>query len=549
MPNDIRQKLKVALIMCLLTAATIAVYWPCLDGPFFFDDEHFIQKNRLVQDLANWPKLYTSTVTQGANIKGNFYRPNQQMVYALLYARFGQSTTFPYHLVPLMLHIASGWMLFIWLRRLGLGLAGVGFGTGVFLLHPVQTEAICYISGLSDPLATFFILMAILLMTPALVGQATSPSGQVAKVGKLLALALVVSLAMLSKESGVVFAPMLCFLIAYSCLVQRRRPRRVEMAAAVIVGLLALASVVAKFTLFKFGDSIGLTDAANPYTQSLILRLTTFMSVIWDYVTLIFWPKHLFYEKPYTAYAGLLHGRGLFGLAAVMAAVVALMFARRRPLSALGVAFVLSAILPFSGIVPLNAMFLEHWLYTVMIGVCLLFGLGADWVMQRHHRAIKGAAAVLGVAVLSLASVRTWARTAEWADIEAFYLNEIAHAHNPGRIYNNLGMYYADQGDRSRAIKYYELAAQSDTGKMFAQPHHNLAMAYLNAGQNHEAIAALRQALKVDPQFIYSLRVLQNYFNQTGDAQRAGRVNAAISAAEAGVAYDFSQLERDVFVD
>ncbi|MEN9834223.1 MAG: hypothetical protein RL011_416, partial [Pseudomonadota bacterium] len=42
MPNDIRQKLKVALIMCLLTAATIAVYWPCLDGPFFFDDEHFI---------------------------------------------------------------------------------------------------------------------------------------------------------------------------------------------------------------------------------------------------------------------------------------------------------------------------------------------------------------------------------------------------------------------------------------------------------------------------------------------------------------------------
>ncbi len=540
-----KQKLKVALIMCLLTVATMAVYWPCMKGAFFFDDEHFIQKNRLVQDLSNWPQLYTSTVTQGANIKGNFYRPNQQMVYALLYAQFGQSTTLPYHLVSILLHIASGMMLFTWLRRLGLGLIGGAFGAGIFLLHPVQTEAVCYISGLSDPLATFFIMIAVLLMTPRSEHRVVTPNLLV-KFGKIPLLAIAVAMAMLSKESGVVFAPMLVFLVSYSCLLQKRRPKLEEAIAIVVVGLLAAASVLAKFTLFKFGDSIGLTDAANPYTDSLVLRLTTFVSVLWDYVKLIFWPQHLFYEKPYTAYAGLLHARGLFGLSLMLLAVGMCVLVRRWPLLALGVAFVASALLPFSGIVPLNAMFLEHWLYTPMIGISLLFGLAAHKLAGKN-RGVKILAAVSGVTILSLASARTWARSAEWADVEAFYLNEIDHATNPGRIYNNLGMYYADQGDRTRAIKYYELAAQSDTGRLFAQPHHNLAMAYLQAGQNDQAIAALRRALQVDPQFIYSLRVLQSYFRQSGDGERLRLVDAAIGAVEAGGQYDFRAFDRAVF--
>ncbi|MBM4253376.1 MAG: tetratricopeptide repeat protein [Deltaproteobacteria bacterium] len=548
MPMNLRQKLQAALTICMLTAATIAVYWPCLEGPFFFDDEHFIQKNSLVQDLANWPKLYTSTVTQGANIKGNFYRPNQQMVYALLYARFGQSTTLPYHLVPLLLHLGSGMMLLMWLRRLGLSLVGAGLGAGVFLLHPVQTEAVCYISGLSDPLATFFIMTAILLMTPIDLGDKRSSTRPWAVGAKVIALMLVVSLAMLSKESGVVLAPILLFLILYFCLIEKRRPRADELAALAVVGVLAAASVVAKFTLFKFGDAIGLTDAANPYTQSLVLRLTTFVSVIWDYMTLLIWPRHLFYEKPYTAYAGLLHARGLFGLGLIIVGAVASLLARRRPLVALGVTFVASAMLPFSGIVPLNAMFLEHWLYTAMIGISLLIGLAADWAWRRRQVLSIGiTAGAMGLGLLSLASARTWARTAEWADVEAFYLNEIAHAHNPGRIYNNLGMYYADQGDPGRAIKYYELAAQSDTGKMFAQPHHNLAMAYFHAGQNEQALRALHQALKVDPQFIFSLRVLHSYFKQKGDDMRASTVGTALKSVETSTAYDFAQLERDVF--
>jgi protein O-mannosyl-transferase len=540
------KRLALVLTGLLLTVMTLVCYWPCLRGAFFFDDEHFIQKNSLVQDLAHWPALYKSTVTQGANIKGNFYRPNQQMVYALLYAYFGQSTTLPYHLVPLLLHIGSGLMLLTWLRRLGLNLIAAATGAGIFLLHPVQTEAVCYISGLSDPLANFFIMIAILCATPQ-GGLSAISTQSLAKTSlRIFALGLAMIMALLSKESGVVLAPMLIAYIAISCLCLWRRPQMSELITISLVIILAAASVVAKFTLFKFGNAVGLTDAANPYTESLMLRLTTFVSVLWDYAVLIFWPKDLFYEKPYTAYEGLAHARAAFGCIVILAGIASLALIRRRPLVVLGVAFVVSALIPFSGVVPLNAMFLEHWLYTVMIGVSLLGALCAQYISKRGPTLRQLAGLVL-VILTVVASARTMARSAEWADVEAFYLNEIAHAHNPGRIYNNLGMYYADQGDQPRAIKYYQLAASSDTGRLFAQPHHNLAMAYMSAGDTTQALAEFRAALQVDPQFIYSLKSLANLLLSQGDKLRAEHVIAAIRMLESGRTYDKEQFDRTVF--
>ena len=155
-----RQNWPRVAVVLLLVLWTVGSFAPCLNGPFFFDDEHFIQKNQLIHSLDHVPELYASTVTQGAAIKGNFYRPNQQLVYALLYHHYGQSTTLPYHLVSLMLHIASGILILFWLGLLGLGLFPAATGAALFLLHPVQTEAVCYISGLADPLATFFMLNA-----------------------------------------------------------------------------------------------------------------------------------------------------------------------------------------------------------------------------------------------------------------------------------------------------------------------------------------------------------------------------------------------------
>jgi tetratricopeptide (TPR) repeat protein len=546
-----RQNLPRFAVVLLLILWTVASYAPCLNGPFFFDDEHFIQKNSLIHSLDHVPELYTSTVTQGAAIKGNFYRPNQQLVYALLYQHYGQSTTLPYHLVSLMLHIASGILILLWLGRLGLGLFPAATGAALFLLHPVQTEAVCYISGLADPLATFFMLVALVLVTPPMSAIASTNASRRLSWRQVSAVVLFTTLALFTKESSVVLAPFVLLSVGTQCLARKMKPDRSQVVITGTVIVLAILSVVAKFTMFKFGDAVGLTDAANPYTQSLILRLTTFVSVLWDYVYLLFWPKYLFYEKPYTAYEGLMHARGAFGSAMILLGLLPLLWAARVPRLALGVGMVFAALIPFSGIVPLNAMYLEHWLYVPMIGVALLLALIVEGLTKWVHRRRFAKSLFIGVVVVVACSAvaRTRTRSAEWANIETFYLNEIDHAKNPGRIYNNLGMYYADLRDEARAIKYYELAVGSDTGRIFAQPHHNLALAYVNAGRMPEAMRELRAALQVDREFIYSLGVLRDVFARQSDKRRQLLVESAIADVKAGQAYDFPAFEAAVFAD
>ena len=538
-------------VVLLLILWTVASYAPCLNGPFFFDDEHFIQKNSLIHSLDHVPDLYTSTVTQGAAIKGNFYRPNQQLVYALLYHHYGQSTTLPYHLVSLLLHIASGILILVWLGRLGLGLFPAATGAALFLLHPVQTEAICYISGLADPLATFFMMIALVLVTPRIsVGATTNVSQRLSWI-PVSGAVLFMTLALFTKENSVVLAPFVLLSFGTQCLARKVKPERSQVVITGAVIVLANLSVVAKFTLFKFGDTLGLTDAANPYTESLVLRLTTFVSVLWDYVCLLFWPKALFYEKPYTAYEGLMHARGAFGSAMILLALLPLFRAARVPRLALGVGMVFAALIPFSGIVPLNAMYLEHWLYVPMIGLALILALTVEGVSKwvRHRRFVQPLFIAVGLVVACSVGARTRTRSAEWANIESFYLNEIDHAKNPGRIYNNLGMYYADLGDEARAIKYYKLAVGSDTGRIFAQPHHNLALAYVHAGLMPEAMRELRAALQVDHEFIYSLNVLHDIFAGQSDARRQRLLESVMTDVKAGRTYDFPAFDSAVFAD
>jgi Tfp pilus assembly protein PilF len=153
----------------------------------------------------------------------------------------------------------------------------------------------------------------------------------------------------------------------------------------------------------------------------------------------------------------------------------------------------------------------------------------------------------IGLTLLIAASVRTYARAGEWADIEAFYLGEMRYAPEPGRIYNNLGMHYADHHDEAKAIHYYQLAASSPTGQVFAQPHHNLAVAFLNAGRREDAMRQIRLALRIDPRFVYSLQLLHDVFAASHDDLRSVAVAEALRELQSTGNYDVAALVAVAF--
>jgi tetratricopeptide (TPR) repeat protein len=535
------------LIPLLLIAWTLALYSSALKGPFLFDDEHFIQKNIYVQNFGPLEAIYTTSVTEGAHIPGNFYRPNQQLLYAVLGAAFGFDSSLPFHLTSILLHGANSALVWLLLCALGLPPLAAAIGAAFFACHPVQSEAVAYISGLSDPLALFFILLALnaharlILSSP----QAGARGGWWPALPAVFVLAV---LACTSKESGVVLAPLVLALTAYGAWTRQGRPTRLEWQALAIVVFVAVAFTLLKFTLLDFGDVPAAAGADALYRQSLILRLQNFVMVLYDYAKILVWPDALYYEKPYALYADFWTARGAFGMLSVAAS--AGLFAwglARRPLVALGVAMTWAAFLPFIGIVPINAIWLEHWLYMPMVGLSVLVAEAARSLpaAKLANRSAYGVLLVLGLAL----SWRSFDRAADWADVETFYLNEIRHSGGNQRSFNNLAMHYADAGSPEKAIEYYQkaIAAAAVHGRPLPQPHHNLGRAYASLGRWNEAIAELRRALSIDPSFIYSLAFLHQITTAAKDEARSRLLEDAIGRLQRGESYDHQALDAALF--
>ncbi len=115
-------------------------------------------------------------ITAGAS---GYYRPLTSLYLAAVYALFGPSPA-AFHLLSVALHLATGAVAYGLLRRL----AGddlvrsrtvAALGAGVFLLHPLQQEAVAFVAAVNDlwaALAVLACLWAWIAGRPALAGLA-----------------------------------------------------------------------------------------------------------------------------------------------------------------------------------------------------------------------------------------------------------------------------------------------------------------------------------------------------------------------------------------
>ena len=482
-------------ICILFFCITILVYSPIFNGPFFFDDNIFIEHNSYVKSF-DIQKIYTSSTTAGSGITGdNFYRPNAQTIYAFLFFTFG-ARPIMFHLVSIILHGLCGFLIFLLFSDLGIRgkyslIAGL-----IFLLHPIQTQAVSYISGLSEPLMAAGILGALVIYI----------RGAVDKNGfgwkRTLSLLTLLVISLFSKENAVILSGLMLIIGMYL-----HKQKQLENTKSVIwiwtsVTAISLLLLSLRFTIFNFTANLtggfAISIYNNIYTSSLLVRLMTFISNIYHYVQFSLLPIELHYETPYTAYDTLLSFAGIFGLSVIF---VLGYLAFRSLRYGKGVIFFtyswfFISILPVSGIIPTNAMYLEHWLYIPIVG--LIFSL--VYFLQENEE--KNLYIYAVIVVLVIYSVMTFVRNTYWADPIKFYKNELIYTQKSARIYNNLAMEMANRGDCQDAVPYYLEAIQ--ISDVYPQTHHNLGMCLEALGETKNAIVQYKKALEIDPSFYYS---------------------------------------------
>lgn len=478
----ITKDIAVAVLFLLIG---MGIYANALNAPFIWDDFTLIDSNEQIRSFDHIGEWFTTSSTSG--VKGghdsDLYRPMMKALDAVIY-HFFELKPFAYRVLNILLHIINSFLIFTLFRKLNLKKIGAIFAALIFLVHPVMTEAVTYISGLPDVLSGFFILIGLLCF----------------KSNKNILSLAALLLAFLSKEIAITFFAFAWLMTIYEWKTLDKKTLNTKLKWLTAFTVISIIYFILKLTVLNFTGTADLTSAVNEYTESTWIRTITFISIIWEYIKLIVYPAHLFFDKSVSHVTTLFTPRGVFGLTVIIGGCLAAYnsFLGNKKFF-FGFAWFFIPLIPVSGIFIIsNAFYAERWLYLPLIGV--VFGIAALWEKLKTKEAKTMYICVL--IILSMAfSVRTIFRNAEWADPQVFFENEIENNPYSPRVYNQLGTVHFSKGNYNRALQAIKKSVELDDIKSSPIFRFNLGNTYYYLNKNDEAIFWLNEALKIKPDY------------------------------------------------
>jgi len=476
-------------------------YFPSLFGGFVWDDEDLVYQNRYVADF-NIAKIFSESSGSGRGKLSTYYRPLQLLDNAIIHKFFGFSPFF-YHLNSVAWHILAASLLFIFLKLL-LDSKIAFLVSLFFLIHPVQTEAVTYISGLADPMFFSFMFLSLILFLK-----------KEEKSYYWLISLLFFILSFFAKELGLLTLGIIFLLEIFF----RKEKINQDIGVIFLFLIAAIFLFLLRLTVFNFVD-MALAWSGTLYGQSLLVRLATFFQNFFLYFSLLLYPKELFMER--SASIKIVNDIFSFWTAAFLVfnflVLLGLWFFSQRKivngrvLSFFWLGFLLS-LLPFSGIILINDIFYEHFLYLPQV---FFWGFVFGFLERFWQRKVFWLM-VLMVAVLFIG--RSYFRQYEWIDSIRFYEQTLRQAPKSSRVINNLGMEWANRGEPKKAMAVYQRGIAVDP--YVPNLYHNLANVYLGLKDYPLAETYYRQAIKVDPNFYFSYYSLVDLYLKQNKKDKA----------------------------
>lgn len=542
----------VWLLALVLVLAALAAYSNAFSVPFVFEDEQAIMNNATIRQL--WPPGPVLSPPANTPVSG---RPLLNLSLALNHAISGYAP-WSYHAVNLMIHALAGLTLFGLVRRtlrqpalvarFGQAATGIAFVTaGLWLLHPLQTGAVTYVTQRAESLMGLWYLLALYGFVRATTDASVPGAGwggPGAAGGRAWLMVSVVAcfLGMATKEV-MVTAPLLVLMydraFVAGSFAEAWRERRGYYVALAVSWLLLAGSILQSSGHAGAGFNTGIGVGEYLVTQAYAIAL---------YLKLALWPSPLVidYGPELTVSLTDVWAQALLVIGLVAATTEAV--CRRSPLGFAGVWF-FGILAPSSSWVPVASQTLaEHRMYLPLAAVILLAVLG----LQRW----AGRAGLIGAATLALGlGWLTHQRNETYRSDLALWTDTLEHRPGNIRALHGLGQAYSARGHYAEAIPLFQEALRLDRGLRFvAKPailqtkigHHLVA-----TGRPTEALPHYQEALQLDPYYAlahHNLAVALLQLDRPAIALRhfreALRLNIGGTDAQAGLAASYLATER-----
>lgn len=506
-----------------LALAGLLAYSNAIASPFQFDDVGYILNNPWIRSLANL------TDTGGTRYLGF-------ATFALNYASCGLDARC-YHATNVAIHLLNAAILYsivnytvsVSLRKTpdnsidaakGPFLDAPFLSALVFLLHPIQTQAVTYVSQRFASLATFFYLLSLLLYIVYRCRQgAGGKKHERAYLFYALSLASAVA-AQKTKEIAFTL-PLIITLYEFTFL------NNTEKFSKRLLGLLPfyLTLIIIPLSLFSpaavnsFGETLRKAQLFDLRNVSAHDYLITEFRVIMTYLRLLVLPVKQTVIYDYPVYNSILAPPVILSMLAeaamLVAAGVLYLNARKKNsttglMASFGVFWFFITLSVESSVIPISDVIFEHRVYLPSAGLSIGFGAvfaaisGAANMTggsRAGSRTVQYSKAVLTALLAATLIVATYSRNRVWTDELKLWDDIVEKAPNKKspnyNIHYNLGVAYHHKGEVETAVKHYEKAIEIDPKHKDA--NFNMAKIYYGKRDYRTASDYYRKAVAAAP--------------------------------------------------
>jgi hypothetical protein len=483
-----------AFIVCLALVAVC--YANSIPNAFILDDILIVAANEHIRHIDPVHFLFQSY--WGDLNHAGIYRPLTIFSFSLEYPIWKVWAP-GFRITNLLIHGVNGWLVFLLARGL-LGSPAAALATAVvYVVHPVQTEAVVSIVGRSELLAAGLFFAAWLAFRKNRTGWS----------------ALAYFLALLAKESAITFPAVVLLEVAFTQGGVRKvidSWRRFAVLAGTGIAYLGLR--------FYVLGGLGIPASGQYMGGSLTLaqRWLTSGRVFLEYFRLLLAPIRLASDYDFNsipiarlgdwdAWLGLLIVAAAFGLAAYLA--------KRRPAVSIGILFFFVVLLPVSNwILPIALLMAERFLYTPIFGFALLAGI--TWA-GIHESGLRRVVAGGFIAVAALLCI---SHNYVWQDTLTFHQNAVRVVPNNARARLGYGFALLRMDKAQDAKEQFEagLRIMPNSAPLLA----GLASTMVRIDRNCDRVRPLiGRALTEDPGQWQSLWVLGDCFMMEGKPDEA----------------------------
>jgi protein O-mannosyl-transferase len=430
-----KTEMKESLRIALLLAVVALVYGNTLGNGFTMDDGIYVLQNPQVTH-ASVHALFSP------HKLSNVFRPVTFASFALNW-RLGGGRPFSFHLFNLLLHAGATLLLYLLLESV-LGASppakAIAFTAAlVFAVHPLHTEAVSSIVGRAEVLAATFLFAAWILHLH----------------DQQIAALICFVLALLSKESAVIFLPLL-LVGDYA-----RGKWKPWLRYALIAGItFVYLGLLWKIQGGRFGQ-VTISQLDNPLVViPARWRILNALRVQWKYAALHLFPAKLSCDYSFNTIPIYLDWRhALLAWGATFAVVSAWIWAAWKKQSGLVLAgglYVGGFAVTANILMATGTIMGERLAYLPSAGFCLLVALGWNWLQGRQRRVALAAL----TAVLAAFGMRTMLRNQDWQNNLTLYSAGVRVSPNSAKMHGNLGGEYMASAQWDMAVTEFQTALQ-----------------------------------------------------------------------------------------